>query len=383
MRLSQFTGAGYEIRNIRNKSQTVATNHAWGSAFRAYGSPQSFMGSEVCMDVLAAKMGIDPFELRFRNIYRPGVTTPTGQTPDVYCLEQMYEKARPYYEEAKARCAELNAKSDGRYKYGVGFSQGIYGCGLDGADSSAANIQLNPDNTVTVFDSWEDHGQGADIGTLTMAHETLREAGFTPDRIKLMKNDMGYTPASGPAGGSRSNVMVGNAIVAGCRMLVNAMKREDGTFRDYDAMIAENIPVFYEGTWVASACTNCDLDTAQGDPFSVYMYELFIPEVEVDTETGKVRVIRFTTIPDVGTIINRIVVDGQICGGVAQGIGLALSEDFDDYKKHLDASRLRYPVHRGYPPMSLLSTMLRRPDLGPVRRGRLGEAPLSALIPLS
>lgn len=115
LRLSQFTGAGYDIPNIRNKSQTVCTNHAWGSAFRGYGSPQSFMGSEVCMDVLAEKMGIDPFELRYKNIYRPGATTPTGQEPEVFCLEEMYQKIRPLYYEAKERCARM---SNDKFKYG-------------------------------------------------------------------------------------------------------------------------------------------------------------------------------------------------------------------------------------------------------------------------
>lgn len=381
MRFSQYTGAGYDIKNIRNKNQAVATNHAWGSAFRGYGSPQSFMGSEVCMDVLAEKMGIDPFELRYRNIYRPGATTPTGQVPDVYCLEDMYNKARPYYEEAKARCAELNAKSDGRFKYGVGISQGIYGCGIDGPDSSAANVQLNPDNTITLFDSWEDHGQGADIGSLSMAHGTLREAGFKPEDIKLVKNDTALTPASGPAGGSRSNVMVGNAIVTACRMLVNAMKREDGTYRDYDAMIAENIPVYYEGTWVASANTGCDLETAQGAPFCIYMYELFMPEVEVDTETGKVRVIRFTTVPDVGTIINRSVVDGQIYGGLAQGIGLALTEDFEDYKKHTSLLGCGIPYIEDVPDELIVDYVETPRPLGPYGAAGCGEAPLTAPHP--
>lgn len=381
MRLTQFVGAGYDIKNIRNKSSTVCTNHAWGSAFRAYGSPQSFMGSEICMDVLAEKMGMDPFELRYKNIYRPGATTPTGQTPEVYCLEEMYRKARPYYEDAKKRAAERNAKSDGRYKYGVGFSQGIYGCGLDGKDSSFANIQLNPDNTVTVFDAWEDHGQGADIGSLTMAHETLREAGFTPGQIKLVKNDTALTPASGPAGGSRSNVVTGNAIVAGCRMLINAMRRDDGTYRTYDEMVAENIPVYYEGTWVAAACEDCSLETGQGAPFSNYMYELFIPEVEVDTETGKVRVTRFTTIPDVGTIINKSVVDGQIYGGLAQGIGLALTEDFDDYSKHTSLLGCGIPYINDIPDDMVIDYVeTYRPD-GPYGASGVGEAPLTAPHP--
>ena len=92
-RLSQFVGAGYDIPTIRNKSQTVFTNHAWGSAFRAYGSPQSFMGSEIAIDVLAAKMGLDPFDIRELNCYKESAqsTIPTGYKPDVYCLEVMYK----------------------------------------------------------------------------------------------------------------------------------------------------------------------------------------------------------------------------------------------------------------------------------------------------
>ena len=192
---------------------------------------------------------------------------------------------------------------------------------------------------------------------------------------------MALTPASGPAGGSRSNVMVGNAIVAACRMLVNAMKREDGTYRDYDAMIAENIPVYYEGTWVASANTGCDLETAQGAPFCIYMYELFMPEVEVDTETGKVRVIRFTTVPDVGTIINRSVVDGQIYGGLAQGIGLALTEDFEDYKKHTSLLGCGIPYIEDIPDELIVDYVETPRPLGPYGAAGCGEAPLTAPHP--
>ena len=102
-RLSQFVGAGYHIPSIRNKSQTVFTNHAWGSAFRGYGSPQSFMGSEIAIDVLADQMGMDPFDIRELNCYKESEhsTIPTGYEPDVYCLEEMFQKARPLYEAGK------------------------------------------------------------------------------------------------------------------------------------------------------------------------------------------------------------------------------------------------------------------------------------------
>jgi aldehyde oxidoreductase len=383
MRLSQFVGAGYDIKSIRNKSQTVATNHAWGSAFRAYGSPQSFMGSEIAMDILAEEIGIDPFELRYRNIYRAeeGSTTPNGCEPDVYCLEEMFNVARPLYEAGKARVAQKNADSDGVTKYGIGVSIGIYGCGLDGVDSSEAWVELNADGTVTVYNAWEDHGQGADLATVTHAHETLRQAGFRPEQIKLVMNDTVNTPNSGPAGGSRSNVMTGNAVRVGSEMLLNALKKSDGTFRTYQELVDEKIPTRYEGKWVASACTDCSMDTAQGNPFSVYMYEIFLPEVAVNTETGKTKVEKFTTVVDVGTIINRQTVDGQIYGGLAQGIGLALQEDFEDLSKHTNLIRCGFPTISDIPDDLEIHYVETPRPLGPYGAAGCGEAPLTAPHP--
>lgn len=379
LRLAQFVGAGYDIPNIRNKSQTVCTNHAYGAAFRAYGSPQSYMGSEIAMDVLASEMGVDPFELRYKNIYREKQesTTPSGCKPDVYCLESMYDTLRPKYEEAKKRVAE---KSTDKVKCGVGIAMGIYACGLDGVDSSEAWVELTP-NGVTVYNAWEDHGQGADIGTLTMAHGILYQAGFKPEQIKLVMNDTAYTPNSGPAGGSRSNVMTGNATKIAAEMLIHAMQKEDGTFRSYEEMVAENIPLKYDGKWVASMCTNCSMETAQGNPFSVYMYELFMPEVSVNMETGKVHVDKFTTVVDVGTIINRTVVDGQIYGGLAQGIGLALTEDFEDLKKHTTLANCGIPYPKDIPDdIEIIYQEVPRP-FGPYGAAGAGEAPLSAPHP--
>ncbi len=83
VRQAQFIGAGYHLENIRGHGRTVATNHAWGSAFRAYGSPQAFLASEIAIDMLAEKMGEDPFEFRYKNLYNENSTTPTGQKPDV------------------------------------------------------------------------------------------------------------------------------------------------------------------------------------------------------------------------------------------------------------------------------------------------------------
>ena len=384
-RLSQFTGAGYHIPTIRNKSQTVFTNHAWGSAFRGYGSPQSFMGSEIAIDVLAAKMGMDPFDIRELNCYKESEhsTIPTGYEPDVYCLEEMYKVARPLYEAGKKRVAEKNAASDGRYKYGIGVSSGVYGSGLDGVDSSQAYAELNPDGSVTMYVSWEDHGQGADMGTLVSAHETLRQVGITPEQIHLVMNDTKVTPNSGPAGGSRSQVMTGNACRLAAENLLAAMKKDDGTYRTYDEMVAEGIETKVLGQWVATACADRPIDqaTAQGDPFSVYMYTLFLPEVCVDTETGKVTVEKFTCVADVGTIMNKLLVDGSFYGGLAQGIGLALSENFEDLEKHTTLLKCGIPYPKDVPDdIELHYVQTPRPN-GPYGAAGCGEAPLDAPHP--
>ena len=384
-RLSQFVGAGYDIPTIRNKSQTVFTNHAWGSAFRAYGSPQSFMGSEIAIDVLAAKMGMDPFDIRELNCYKESEksTIPTGYAPDVYCLEEMYKMARPLYKAGKARVAEKNAASDGRYKYGIGVASGVYGCGLDGVDASQAYAELNPDGTVTMYASWEDHGQGADMGVLMSAHETLRQAGIKPEQIKLVMNDTKYTPNSGPAGGSRSQVMSGNACRLAAENLVAAMKKEDGTYRTYDEMKAEGIETKALGNWVCDYCATHPVDqaTSQGEPFATYMYTLFLPEVCVDTQTGKVTVEKFTCVADVGTIMNKLLVDGNFYGGLAQGIGLALTEDFDDLTKHTSLKGCGIPYPKDIPDdIELHYLETPRPN-GPYGAAGCGEAPLDAPHP--
>ena len=377
LRQAQFIGAGYDIKNIRGKGRTVCTNHAWGSAFRAYGSPQSFLASEILMDELAEKMGVDPFELRYKNLYRPGATTPNGCEPDVYCLVEMFDKLRPKYEEAKKRCKELSTPEK---KRGVGLSVGIYGCGLDGPDGAEAAIELTPAGVI-ISNTWEDHGQGADAGAQTIAHEALRPLGLKPEQIKLMMNDTATCPNSGPAGGSRSNVMTGNATKVSCEMLLGAMRKPDGSYRTYQEMVDEKIPLKYNGKWTAAACAACDPVTGQGNPFPVYMYEIFMPEVEVDLKTGKANVVKFTTVVDVGTIINKSVVDGQIFGGLAQGIGLALTENFEDLKKHTSLTACGLPYTKDIPDdIELIYNVTPRPN-GPFGAAGVGEAPLTAPHP--
>jgi aldehyde oxidoreductase len=370
---AQFIGAGYDIPNIRGRGRTVCTNHAWGSPYRAYGSPQSEFASESLMDELAAKIGMDPLELRYINVYRPGGTTPTGQTPEVFSLPQMIEILRPKYQAAREKAA---CESTAEKRKGVGVSIGIYGAGGDGPDTAEVWAELT-EEAITISTTWEDHGQGADAGALGTAHEALRPLGIAPDKIRLELNDTAKAPDGGPAGGSRSQVVVGNAIKAACENLLQGLKKQDGAYRAYEEMVAEKLPLRYTGKWT-SATTLGDPNTGQGAPIINYMYGVFMAEVEVGTQTGKIKVEKMTLVADIGKINNRAVVDGQIYGGLAQGIGFALSEDFEDLHKHTSLVSCGLPFANDVPDdMELIYVETPRPD-GPFGASGVGELPNTA-----
>ena len=294
LRGAQFIGAGYGIPNIRGDGRTVATNHAWGAAFRGYGGPESEFPSEVLMDELAEKLGMDPFDLRELNCYKEGDTTPTGQKPEVMNLPTMFKALRPI--------------------------------------------------------------------------------GLPVEKIRLVMNDTSKTPNSGPAGGSRSQVMTGNAIRVACEQLVEAMRKPDGGFYTYDEMKAEGRAVHQDGKWTAPA-RDCGKN-CQGEPFCCYMYGLFMAEVAVEVATGKTKVEKMTMVADIGKVVNRLLTDGQLYGGIAQGIGLALTEDYEDIKKHSTMAGAGIPTIKDIPDdLELIYVETPRPD-GPFGASGTGEIPL-------
>jgi len=340
-------GAGYHIPNIKGIGRCAFTNHAFGSAFRGYGSPQSQFASEVLMDKLAEKIGMDPWEIRYLNVYRPGSTTPSGCELDVHPFPTLLEMIRPKYQEALEWAKEQPASGK---KRGVGITCGTYNVGRDSADASEAAAELNPDGTVSIYNTWEDQGQGGDIGTLTCAYTALRPLGLNPDQIRLVMNDTATCPNSGPSAASRSQLVTGNAIANACEFLMNAMRKEDGSVRTYEEMVAENIPTKYLGKYsTANVCDVIEPKTAQFNPVPTYMYGVFLSLVEVDIQTGQVDVVKMVMAADVGKIGNRLAVDGQLLGGLAQGLGLALSEDFEDIEKHTNLIACGLPYIKDVP----------------------------------
>jgi aldehyde oxidoreductase len=159
---------------------------------------------------------------------------------------------------------------------------------------------------------------------------------------------------------------------------MKGMKKKDGTFRTYKEMVAEKLPTRYVGLYTTPSNYAPDLRTTQSDPFTVYQYVLFLAEVEVDTETGKAKVVKMSSFADIGNICSRLNVDGQFYGGLAQGIGLALSEDFEDIKKHSTMKGAGFPfIDDITDDLELYYQQTPRP-YGTFGAGGCGEGPLTS-----
>ncbi len=377
-KVTRYMGGGYYLPTIKGVGRVTFTNHAFGSAFRAFGAPQAEFAFNVLADQLAEKCGMDPYDFMNKNILHPGDTVATGEQPDVYPLPKLMEMMKPEYEAAKKRCKELSTAAK---KRGVGLSVGMYNVGADVADEAGSDIELNPDGSVTIYNTWEDPGQGGDIGSLVTAHEALRPLGLKPEQIRLYLNDTALCPNSGPAGASRCMHFVGNAIVDSCTQLLKAMDKGGGKYRTYDEMVKAGIPTKYNGHFTeAPFCSGMDPETFQFAvrPVQTYQYAVFMSEVEVNTATGKTTVVRMVMNADVGVLGNRATVEGQMYGGMAQGIGLALSEDFEDIKKHTNMIACGLPYITDIPD-ALEVNFVETPRLsGPFGAGGCGEIPLSS-----
>lgn len=329
-----FIGTPYSIPNAYVLAKSTVTNHNFTTAFRAFGSPQIYPTVEQAIDELAEKCGIDPLEFRRINVYKDGELHTTGHTMDVYTMQELIDNIKPRYEEAKVRAAKESTPEKLR---GVGVACGVYHCSLGPFDRSEAAVELNADGSVTCFNTWSDQGQGGDVGSVLHTHECLRPLGLAPDKIKLVQSDSAKCPPSGGAYSSRSNLMIGNAIKDASEQLIAAMRKPDGTFRTHAEMVAEGIPTKYLGVFDLAEKANLtmfDPNDGHGNFFLMFTYGLFMAEVEVEVATGKVKVLGMDMEADVGVVTNPQALEGQAFGGFAQGIGLALSEDYEDMKKH-------------------------------------------------
>lgn len=343
----RFFGMPYRIPNVWGWGGIAMSTHAFGVAYRGAGSPQTQHASEQLMDMLAEKIGMDPLEFRYLNVFTEGDEHYNGHKFTVYPMREILDRMRPKYQAALERAKTASTDT---VKRGVGICCGAFNVTSDANDYCSITLELNKENGITVYTTWQDQGQGADIGTLVNCHEAFRELGIRPDQIRLVMNDTALPSVHGASGGSRSHFMDGRAMVDGAKKLMDAMRKPDGTYRTHAEMVAEGIETKYQGVSMTHGITTpLDPNTGQGDPTPEYMWASYLSEVDVDITTGKVQVVSMHCVADVGVIGNYLAVDGQAYGGMSHTIGFALSEDYSDVEKHKNLIGAGFPYIESVP----------------------------------
>jgi CO/xanthine dehydrogenase Mo-binding subunit len=322
----------YEIPNVAVDTYAVYTNNVPGAAFRGFGGPQGHFAAESQMDRLAEALGMDPVELRLRNVLTDERLLTTGTPiPGGVGLTQTIEtaaRAAGWTQDDRYRWRRPDPQSpipatqspilDPRsLRRGVGFAAGFKNVGFSFgyAENSYARIELRGEAQIeeaTLYLAGADVGQGHHTVAAQMAATAL---GLTTDRVRVVASDTAQMGDSGSASASRLTYMAGNAVRGAAEQALRAWNAEDR-------------PAVGEYTYLAPKTTALDHDTGRGRPNFAYGYVAQAVEVAVDMETGRITVERIVCADDTGKAINPQQVVGQIEGALVQALGYALLEDF-------------------------------------------------------
>ncbi len=338
----------FHVNNYRARSVAVHTHCAPSGAFRGFGVPQSAVAQECVFDELADLAGIDRLEFRLINALDNGLPTATGQvfTAGVgikACLEALREP----YAEARHQADSFNA-SGSHLKKGVGLGTCWYGCGNTSLPNpSTMKAGIAADGTVGLHQGAMDIGQGAS----TVMTQILADAlGIEPGVIRLKSGDTAITPDAGKTSASRQTFVSGNATRLAGEALREQLLRHANVVANANIHFEAGMIVLTDGDaerridlsalepdaegYVFKAIETYDPPTSpldengQGEPYAIFGYGAHLMELTVDTRLGTVKLDRLTAAHDVGKAINPLLVEGQIEGGAAQGIGMALMEDY-------------------------------------------------------
>jgi len=318
-RVLYMLSGSYNIPNIRALGKLVYTNNPWGSAARGAGPPQGNFALECAIEMLADKMAIDPLTFRSMNSLMPGQSKSTGTVVSEWPFPELCEKIRPHYE--RARKAAKSFKN-GSVRRGVGLATGAFGIGMPG-DSAMAAVEMDPDDGVTIYAAVADPGEGNDSMLVQLAAHALD---LPMDKVRLVLRDTDRTTATGPAAGSRVTYMVGGALMDAIEQLKRAMAETEAS--SCAELTAAGRPTRYMGTRKALESGPLDPKTGQGPSFESQVHAVQLAEVEVDTATGEVKILKMTTAVDAGPVINPQNLEGQIEGGMDMGAGYALREEY-------------------------------------------------------
>jgi len=318
----------YVVSALRATTRAIYTNGPIGGAFRGFGVPQAAIAGEALVDDVAIQLGIDRLEIRLLNALRAGSTTATGQVLTASAgLAPCLEALRPAWQEANSDAGAANAatlEAGTPTRRGVGIAAMWYGIGNTSlSNPSTIRIGLRRDGTYLLFSGAQDIGQGSDTILTQIAAETL-DVPFS--EIQRVTGDTDRTADAGKTSASRQTFVSGNATRSAAADL---LRRIELAGPDLAALDADDEGCIVVGTGIYDPRTTpLDAD-GQGVPYETYGFGAQIAVVDVDLELGTTIVRRIVAAHDVGRAINPMLVEGQIHGGIAQGLGLALMEAYE------------------------------------------------------
>jgi CO/xanthine dehydrogenase Mo-binding subunit len=312
----------YEIGAVRATTRAIYTNGPVGGAFRGFGVPQAAVVHEALIDDVAEQLGIDRLEIRLRNALRAGSTTATGQVLEASAgLAPCLEALRPAWSEALADASATNASST-PIRRGVGIGAMWYGIGNTSLPNpSTIRIGVRRDGRYVLFSGAQDIGQGSSTILSQIAADALD---VDIGAIDLVTGDTDRTADAGKTSASRQTFVSGNAARLAAADL---LRRIEMAGPDLSALPEDEdgCLLIGEGSYDPRT-TTLDAD-GQGIPYETYGFGAQIAVVDVDLELGTTLVRRIVAAHDVGRAINPMLVEGQIHGGIAQGLGFALMEE--------------------------------------------------------
>ncbi|MEE9612034.1 MAG: molybdopterin cofactor-binding domain-containing protein, partial [Desulfatiglandales bacterium] len=340
----------YKLPNIRFEAYVMYTNNPISGGFRGFGNPQMRFADDSQLDMIAERLGIDPVEIRLRNINKPGTVTPNLWKITSCGLE---ECIRTVVEESQYKERKKLLKKN----QGMGIAALGHGSGYKAYypyDSSAATVRCNEDGTVVLMTGACDMGQGSNT---ILSQITAEALGARMEDIRLVATDTELAPMDLGAYGSRTTFIAGNAVkiaaedarkklfTAAAELLESSesdLSAKDGqifvkgsphisvTFSE--AVIKSLSSHNKDGAIIGQGYYNTKTDlvdykTGAGNLSPTYTFGSQVAKVEVDTETGEVKVLYVKAAQDAGVAINPMSVEGQIEGAVLQGVGYALKEN--------------------------------------------------------
>ena len=349
----------YEIRNVGFSATTVVTNKVSTTAYRGAGRPEAAVAIERMIDRFAAEIGLDPAEVRNKNLvprFTEPYTTGIGTTYDVGDYPEALRLALDAvgYDELRAQQAERRANDD-RTLLGVGI--GVYvEITAGGPGSEFGSVELSNDGRVKLVSGATPYGQGHDT---TWAMIVADRTGIEMDRIDVVHGDTDLVERGGLTVGSRSVQLGGSAIAAATTQLVDAARSQAADLLEAavdDVVIDTDAGAFHvAGTPAVSVSWT---DVAQNLESPLYEFHDFAAEmptfpsgahvavVEVDRDTGRTELLRLVAADDAGRILNPLLAEGQVHGGAAQGVAQVLLEsiEYDEYGNLLTSNFMDYSV---------------------------------------